>query len=74
MNDVLIENPSSSTGYSQIDHIIISPHSLFVIETKNYQGTIYGGKKRKTWLVNGKFPFRVHSLKIMETSKPSSAA
>lgn len=57
LNDVMIENPSSSTGYSQIDHIVISPHALFVIETKNYQGTIYGGKKRKTWLVNGKFPF-----------------
>lgn len=57
LNDVMIKNPSSSTGYSQIDHIVISPHALFVIETKNYQGTIYGGKKRKKWLVNGKFPF-----------------
>jgi hypothetical protein len=25
-----------------------------VIEAKNYQGTIYGGKERKTWSVNGK--------------------
>ncbi|MCW1837929.1 nuclease-related domain-containing protein [Bacillus xiamenensis] len=57
LNDVMIENPASSTGYSQIDHIVISPHALFVIETKNYQGTIYGGKKRKNWLINGKFPF-----------------
>lgn len=40
---------------SQIDHVIITPYGLFVIETKNYQGTIYGGKDRKAWLINGKF-------------------
>lgn len=55
LNDLLITNSKSSTGYSQIDHIIITPFGLFVIETKNYQGTIYGGKDRKTWLINGKF-------------------
>lgn len=55
INDLMIENPKSMTGYSQIDHLVISPYGIFVIETKNYQGTIYGGKNRKTWLVNGKF-------------------
>jgi len=55
LNDLLVKNPKSSTGYSQIDHIIITPYGLFVIETKNYQGTIYGGKDRKAWLINGKF-------------------
>ncbi|PYF08470.1 nuclease-related domain-containing protein [Ureibacillus chungkukjangi] len=55
ISDLMIENAKSSTGFSQIDHIIITPYGLFVIETKNYQGTIYGGKDRKTWLVNGKF-------------------
>ncbi|CAM3017152.1 nuclease-related domain-containing protein [Paenibacillus sediminis] len=55
LNDLLVKNPKSSTGYSQIDHVIITPYGLFVIETKNYQGTIYGGKDRKTWLINGKF-------------------
>lgn len=55
ISDLMIENVKSSTGYSQIDHIIITTYGLFVIETKNYQGTIYGGKDRKTWLVNGKF-------------------
>lgn len=55
LNDIMIENPKSVSGYSQIDHIIITPYGIFVIETKNYQGTIYGGKKRRTWLVNGKF-------------------
>ncbi|KRG16537.1 NERD nuclease [Virgibacillus soli] len=55
LSDLLIKNPRSATGYSQIDHVIITPYGFFVIETKNYQGTIYGGKNRKTWLINGKF-------------------
>ncbi len=54
-SDLLLKNDKSSTGYSQIDHVIITPYGIFVIETKNYQGTIYGGKDRKTWLINGKF-------------------
>lgn len=55
INDLMIQNPKSITGYSQIDHLLITPYGIFVIETKNYQGTIYGGKNRKNWLVNGKF-------------------
>lgn len=55
ISDLMIQNTYSSTGYSQIDHMMITPYGIFVIETKNYQGTIYGGKNRKTWLVNGKF-------------------
>lgn len=56
LNDLMVKNPKSKSGYSQIDHVILTPYGIFVIETKNYQGTIYGGKDRKTWLVNGKFP------------------
>jgi hypothetical protein len=55
LSDLLIPNPKAKSGYSQIDHVVITPYSIFVIETKNYQGTIYGGKDRNTWLVNGKF-------------------
>lgn len=34
----------TSNGYStQIDHIVISIYGIFVIETKFYQGWIYGG-------------------------------
>ncbi|MDF2606813.1 MAG: hypothetical protein K0S34_1008 [Bacillales bacterium] len=54
-NDLMISNPKAKSGYSQIDHVVITPYCIFVIETKNYQGTIYGGKDRNTWLVNGKF-------------------
>lgn len=55
LKDVMVKNTKGKTGYSQIDHIVISPYGIFVIETKNYQGTIYGGKDRKVWSVNGKF-------------------
>ncbi|TMU87110.1 NERD domain-containing protein [Bacillus sp. BHET2] len=55
LSDLLIPNPKAKSGYSQIDHVVITPYAIFVIETKNYQGTIYGGKDRSTWLVNGKF-------------------
>ncbi|RKL66484.1 NERD nuclease [Salipaludibacillus neizhouensis] len=55
LSDLLIENKKAKSGYSQIDHVILSPYGIIVIETKNYKGTIYGGKERNTWLVNGKF-------------------
>jgi hypothetical protein len=55
LSDLLIKNPRAKSGYSQIDHVVLTPYGIFVIETKNYQGTIYGGKDRKTWSVNGKF-------------------
>jgi hypothetical protein len=55
LSDLLIKNPKAKSGYSQIDHVVLTPYGIFVIETKNYQGTIYGGKDRKKWSVNGKF-------------------
>jgi Nuclease-related domain len=55
LSDLLVKNPKAKSGYSQIDHVVLTPYGLFTIETKNYQGTIYGGKDLKTWLVNGKF-------------------
>ncbi|MGD6894600.1 nuclease-related domain-containing protein [Bacillus infantis] len=55
LSDLLVKNPKAKSGYSQIDHVVLTPYGIFAIETKNYQGTIYGGIDRKTWLVNGKF-------------------
>lgn len=57
LNDILLPNPKAKSGYSQIDHVVLSPHGIFVIETKNFQGTIYGSPDYKQWLVNGKFKF-----------------
>jgi predicted Zn-ribbon and HTH transcriptional regulator len=56
LSDVLLPNPKSKSGYSQIDHVILTPYGVFVIETKNYAGTIYGDRNRANWSVNGKFP------------------
>lgn len=34
---------------TQIDHIVVSQYGVFVIETKNYRGWIFGTEKQKTW-------------------------
>jgi len=36
-------------GTTQIDHIIVSQYGVFVIETKNMKGWIFGGARQKTW-------------------------
>ena len=36
-------------GTTQIDHIIVSRYGIFVIETKNYKGWIYGSEHQKRW-------------------------
>ena len=36
-------------GTTQIDHIIVSQYGLFVIETKNYTGWIFGTEKQSSW-------------------------
>ncbi|WP_025026286.1 nuclease-related domain-containing protein [Caldalkalibacillus mannanilyticus] len=56
LSDVLLPNKKSKSGYSQVDHIVLTPYAIFVIETKNYAGTIYGDRNRAKWSVNGKFP------------------
>lgn len=39
LHDVTLRNLISELTH-QLDHILIHPHGLFVIETKNYSGTI----------------------------------
>jgi hypothetical protein len=34
---------------SQIDHLVLSVYGIFVIETKNYKGWIFGNEKSKYW-------------------------
>ncbi|XEC96000.1 nuclease-related domain-containing protein [Paenibacillus tarimensis] len=55
LSDIMLRNNKSRSGYSQIDHVIISPYGLFVIETKNYNGEIKGGRSDKNWRVNNRF-------------------
>ena len=41
--------PLFGGGTTQIDHIIISVYGIFVVETKNMKGLIYGNAKDPTW-------------------------
>lgn len=41
--------PRANGGSTQIDHVIVSVYGIFVIETKNYKGWIYGSEKQKQW-------------------------
>ena len=36
-------------GTTQIDHIIVSKYGLFVVETKNLKGWIFGSEKQNIW-------------------------
>lgn len=55
LSDLLLPNPKSRTGYAQVDHIVISPYCLFVIETKNYNGEIKGGRTDQQWSVGNRY-------------------
>ncbi|MBU3914126.1 NERD domain-containing protein [bacterium] len=46
MNHITLELPDGTT---QIDHILVSRFGVFVIETKDYKGWIYGNLKQKSW-------------------------
>lgn len=48
-NDVLLCRDNYS---SQIDHVVLSPYGIFVIETKNYQGWIFGSVAQEHWTQN----------------------
>lgn len=39
----------------QIDHVVISPYGIFVIETKQYNGYIVGNEYDKKWVQNKKY-------------------
>lgn len=47
----LIKNVTLPTedGTTQIDHIIVSIYGVFVIETKNMKGWIFGAKDQRIW-------------------------
>ena len=58
INDVLLKTKKGST---QLDHVIVSPFGVFVIETKNHKGMIVGDCCGKVWTQvlrgKGKFTF-----------------
>ena len=51
----------TGNGTTQIDHVIVSRYGIFVVETKNYKGWIYGDEKAAKWtqvLYGKKFLFQ----------------
>jgi hypothetical protein len=45
-DDVIVPSP---TGTTQIDHVLVAVSGIFVIETKNMTGWIYGRAEEATW-------------------------
>jgi restriction system protein len=39
----------SKNGTTQIDHLIVSIYGLFIVETKNKKGWIFGSAEQKNW-------------------------
>ena len=47
INDIYLKDQNGRT--CQIDHIVINENGIFVIETKNYSGRIYGKEDHQYW-------------------------
>ena len=45
-HDVIIP---SKNGTTQIDHLLVSPYGLFIVETKNKKGWIFGSGDQPKW-------------------------
>ena len=46
INNLMIR---TERGTTQIDHVVISIYGIFVIETKNYKGLIFGSENDENW-------------------------
>ena len=58
LNNVILQVEYGNTV--QIDHILINEYGVFVIETKNYKGVVYGTESKSYWrqyLKNKSFTF-----------------
>jgi len=49
LNDLMFKNGGKTV---QIDHVIVSVHGIFVLETKAYTGIISGGEFSQAWTQN----------------------
>lgn len=58
-NNKLYEVVKMST---QIDHIMVSPYGIFIIETKNHKGWVFGDVNSKVWtqVLNGENGWRAY--------------
>jgi hypothetical protein len=68
-HNLILETPDGST---QIDHLVLSTTGIFVIETKNMSGWIFGGDKQRMWtqtIYMKKQNFKILSTKIISMSR-----
>ncbi len=67
----VLHNVTVYTEYgdtTQIDHIVIAETGVFVVETKNYEGWIYGSEKEARWtrvFLERNPRFKIHFAKII---------
>ena len=47
-HDIYLPRPDGQ-GTTQLDHVVVSPFGIFVVETKNYRGWIFGSEKQDQW-------------------------
>jgi len=45
-HDVIIP---TDNGTTQIDHVLVSPYGIFIVETKNMKGWIFGSERQPKW-------------------------
>ena len=45
VNDIMLPTVDGET--TQIDHVVVSRYGIFVIETKDYNGWIFGGENQR---------------------------
>lgn len=46
--DLYVPHPDG-TGTTQLDHVVVSTAGIFVIETKNFRGWIFGTENQREW-------------------------
>lgn len=45
--DIYVEKKDGNM--TQIDHVVVSKYGIFVLETKNFSGWIFGNEKQRNW-------------------------
>ena len=67
-NDITVK---TSSGTTRIDHIVVSPYGIFVIETRHCSGWIFGAENDTHWTrvfyrskTRFRNPFRQNQLRI----------
>ncbi|MCF0149476.1 MAG: NERD domain-containing protein [Clostridium sp.] len=47
--------PIDSNKYTEIDILLVNRYGIFVIESKNWKGKVYGEKSSKKWILDSKY-------------------